>query len=213
MDSTTSPWYFESKPMELDPFDTHAAWLAMGNPMELDPDPFDTHAAWLAMGYEFTPSGTQYTPQDDTSEEQAVSGEIDTPPQSTEGGFSNTALMKDPLESDLLSSQFTRPMTALLGMSIEEKEPDDMQRTTNNPRTEISAASYVMDSSLGAGTQRVQGMLLCTLPNTIVDVIRYATAGRLHADSRTHQRINLLSCWYLSVTARRQPDCGRDVPR
>jgi len=134
------------------------SWYSQDNFGE--PSSFDNYDKDAAMGRVSTPSGTQYTPQEDTSDEQDFLGDLHTPSQSIEDGVSNTGPMTEFLMSDLVSPRAANRMAAVFATSIDEEEPNNLYSTPDHLGfDEVNADTHARDSILRSARPSARGIV------------------------------------------------------
>lgn len=157
-----------------------------------EPKSFNDYDMDVAMGGVSTPTSEQCTPQEDTSDEQGFSGDLYTPSHSIENGVSETGYMTDFLRSDLVSPRLAHRMTAMFAAFVDGETPNDLYSTSDILGThEVNADTYERDLFLRSATPSVQGSVFYILLNITVNVVRYPTSWRLHADSMADGRNDL----------------------
>ena len=117
----------------------------------------------VAMGGVSTPTSKQWTPQEDTSDEQAFSGDLYTPSHSIEDGFSESYPMTDFQLSNLGSPELASHPTALSPTLFDGEEPNDLYSTSDILRiNEMSAGTYERDLIPRSARPSVQGIMSST---------------------------------------------------
>ena len=117
---------------------------------ELDSSSSD--AADGAMPYRSTPSSTQYTPQDGSSDAQAVPSGTDNLDEPMEGSIFDGSPMMDFLESDLVTHQFTQHMRDSFTIPTDEDKTDSIYPDSFNLNYDSAlVARHLSDLGLGSG--------------------------------------------------------------
>lgn len=112
-------------------------------------DPSNTDTTDGAVAWESTPSSTQYNPQQETVNAQAVSGNFNASPQPMSENISNDDLMAELLESNLRSPQL---MKSFFTMPVNGGEPNNGYPASGNLGFGSTAmASQKMDPGQGIG--------------------------------------------------------------
>lgn len=159
-------------------FDNYDEDAAMGN--------YDEDAA---MGCVSALSSTQCTPQYDTSDEQAFSGDLHTPSYSIEDGFSETGPMTDLLMADLVSPQSIDCMATLSATFVDIEEPNNIYSILDCLGIDdVGASTNARDSDLRLTRRSAQSTVHHSLLDMTIDVSRYLTNYRLHRDSMVNRR-------------------------
>ncbi len=132
------------------------SWYSQNNFGE--PNAFDNYDKDAAMGCVSTPSSTQCTPQDDTSDEQGFLGDLHTPSHSIEDGLLETGPMTDFLMSDLVSPRSADRMATLLATFVDEEEPNNLYSTSDHLGfNEMNTSTHARHSILRLARPSAQG--------------------------------------------------------
>lgn len=168
------------------------------------PNSFNHYDTDVILGGVSTPTSTQYTPHEDTSDEQGFSGDLHTPSHSIGDGLSGTGYMPDYPMSDLVSPWSADHMTAIIATFVDEQEPKDLRSRSDHPGiNEANAGTLERDLMLRSARPSVQGIVFYSLLDITINIIRYSSSYRLHADSTAKRRNDLSQRRHISVVVHR----------
>jgi len=156
-----------------------------------EPISFDNYDKDAAVFCVSTPSSTQCTPLEDTSDEHDFLADLNTPSYSIEDGVSETGPMTDFLMSDLVSPRSADRMATVFAAFVDEEEPSSLSTSDHLGINEVNASTHTRDSILRLARPGAQSTVYYNLLDMTIDVIRYLTRCRLHTDRMANRRNDL----------------------